>query len=110
MRALVGLVALAALGAVAFYTIQTYPPLVEADLKQRSSQALAAANLSFAKVDVAGRIVTLSGEAPSPTAKEDAVKIAGDVWGVRNVNDTLVISATAAQPVAPQTVIGHVAQ
>ena len=110
MRALVGFVALVALGAVAFYTIQTYPPLVEADLKQRSSLALAAANLTFAKVDVAGRVVTLSGEAPSSTAREDAVKVAGDVWGVRNVNDALVISATAAQPIAPQTVISHVAQ
>ncbi len=110
MRALVFLVAVVALGAVAFYTIQTYPPVVEADLKQRSSDALAAANLTFAKVDVAGRVITLSGEAPSPTAKEDAVKVAGDVWGVRNVNDALVVNSTASQPVAPQAVIGHVAR
>ena len=110
MRALVWLISLVALGAVAFFTIQIYRPVVEEDLQQRSSAALAAAGLSFAKVDVAGRVVRLSGEAPSPTAKEDAVKVAGDVWGVRNVDDALVVNAAAAQPLTPQTVIGHVAR
>ena len=110
MRALVWLIAVVALGAVAFFTIQRYPVLIETDLKQRASQALESAKLSFAKVTVAGRVVTLSGEAPGATAKEDAVKVAGDVWGVQQVNDALVIPAAATLPVAPQAVIGSAAQ
>ena len=82
MRALVVAVALIALVAVAVYAVQSLPPHIEADLKQRASEALVAANLQFATVAVTGRVVTLSGEAPGPMAKEDAVKIVRNVWGV----------------------------
>ncbi len=104
MRALVWIVALLALSAVAFYAVQTYPARIEADLKQRSTDALSANNLNFANVTVTGREVTLAGIAPSPTAKEQAVKVAGDVWGVASVHDTLAISVDG-QPVTPQSVI-----
>ena len=96
MRALVGIVALIALSAVAFYVVQALPPRIEADLKQRSTEALNAANLTFAKVSVTGRVVTLSGEAPGPVAKEEAIKVAGDVWGVSSVHDTIVVSTNGS--------------
>lgn len=104
MRALVGIVALLALSAVAFFVVQTLPPRIESDLKQRSTDALNAAHLTFAQVTVAGRVVTLAGVAPSPTAKEEAVKVANAVWGVSSVHDMLAVS-TDGQPEAPQTVV-----
>ena len=95
MRAVVLIVALLALSAVALFVVQTVPARIESDLKQRSSQALASANLNFAKVTVVGRAVTLSGEAPGPVAKEQAVKVAGDVWGVAAVHDLHVWTLTS---------------
>ncbi len=77
MRALVVVIALIAFGAVSFYAVQAYPPYIEADLKQRASKALTAANLPFAQVSVTGRVVTLSGEAPGSSAKEQAGKSRG---------------------------------
>lgn len=109
MRAVVVAVALIALVAVAFYAVQFLPPHIEADLKQRASAALVAANLQFATVAVTGRVVTLSGEAPGLVAKDDAIKIVQNVWGVASVNDALVVALVvgeaAAQPLTPQTVI-----
>ncbi|MBI1211451.1 MAG: OmpA family protein [Alphaproteobacteria bacterium] len=105
MRAVVLIIALLALGAVALYAVQIFPARIEADLKQRSEEALHAANLNFAKVSVSGRVVTLSGEAPGSISKEDAVRIAGDVWGVASVRDTLLVATTGLPP-APQPVTG----
>jgi outer membrane protein OmpA-like peptidoglycan-associated protein len=103
MRAVVLIVAVLALAAVGLFAVQSFPARIEADLKQRSTEALSAANLPFAKVTVNGRAVTLSGEAPSPAAKEQAAKIASNTWGVSTVNDAIVVSA-AGQPVTPQSV------
>ena len=84
MRAVVLIVAFLALGAVGLFAVQSFPARIEADLKQRSTEALNAAKLPFAKVTVSGRAVTLSGEAPSPAAKEEAVKVASNTWGRRS--------------------------
>src|SRR6185369_5133910 len=104
MRVVVIAIAVIALVALTLFAVQALPPRIEANLKQRSTDALAAAELQFAKVEVKGRTVTLSGEAPGPMAKEDAVKIVQNVWGVASVTDTLTVSS-AVQPPAPQTVV-----
>ncbi len=110
MRWMVVAIALIAMGALALVAIETIPGHFETELKQRASNALAAANLPFAKVSVRGRELMLTGDAPSPAAKDDAIKVAGDVWGVSSVRDALTVNGVATTTVAsaePSASVAH---
>lgn len=101
MSRLLSLLALAALGVLAFLCINYKAPLIEADVTARTSATLADAGFGWANVGVDGRDVTLTGTAPSGELRTSAASLARDVWGVRVVNDALRIAEavpTATEP------------
>jgi outer membrane protein OmpA-like peptidoglycan-associated protein/osmotically-inducible protein OsmY len=93
------LLALIALGILAYFCINQHAPVIAADLNQRASDALAQGNHSFARIDgVSGRDVTLSGEAPTEEAKRAALAAVDKVWGVRTAVDNITVAAAAPAP------------
>ncbi|MFN7883598.1 MAG: hypothetical protein ACK5PF_11380, partial [bacterium] len=64
---------------------------VEADLRQRGEIALKAAALDWASVSLAGRDAILQGEAPAPEALPAAIAAAGQVAGIRLVNNAMTL-------------------
>lgn len=71
---------------------------IETDLKAKTAGALQAAQ-SWTRVELDGRDVTLSGIAPSPQNAEAAIAMAGDVYGVRIVDNQTTL-APLAEPYA----------
>lgn len=66
---------------------------IEADLGERTQQALAEHRMEWAKVSLDGRDVKLHGEAPSAVAAEQAVAVAWAVYGVRHVAEEFEVQA-----------------
>ncbi len=62
---------------------------IEADLKSRTTQALADAGIKVDDVVLNGRDVTLAGKVGSESLKQKAAEIAAGVWGVRTVKNEL---------------------
>ena len=103
----------AAVLAVLVYTmvlgVQWLSPRIEQDIAGRVTTGLAEQGLLWADVQVKGRDVVLTGEAPDAAAKAKAVNVATRVFGVSNVQDQLtlagevsasaVVSGTAVVPV-----------
>ncbi len=83
---------------------------IEAELKQRSDAALAAAGQSWAAVTFTGRDAVITGRARKdgePKAALDAVR---SVWGVRTVQLRTDLAGSGAQPGAnPLTGISELA-
>ncbi|TKW60587.1 MAG: BON domain-containing protein [Blastochloris viridis] len=86
----------AAVLAVLVYTmvlgVQWLSPRIEQDIAGRVTTGLAEQGLLWADVDVKGRDVVLTGEAPDAEAKAKAVNVATRVFGVSNVQDQLTIA------------------
>ena len=82
-RLLWGLLPLALLGAGAWYLSR---PALEAELKEKAEAALKNAGQSWAKVSIEGRDATLSGAAPSDSARAAAERAVLAVRGIRRVN------------------------
>lgn len=107
-----GLIPLLFLGILAGYWQQSD---MEAELSRRANATLAAGNASWSKVVVSGRDAVLSGEAPSPEAKAQALKAVDALEGIRQVSDTTTILAevkpfnfTAMRDGAKITLSGYV--
>ena len=80
LRWIWGLIPLALFSWVAALTIKEP---VERDLSARVTQALANANLGWAKVNFDGRDGTLSGQADDESEPSKAIVLSNDVYGVR---------------------------
>lgn len=82
-----GLAAVACLSALAIWFTAGS---IEADLRSRSVLALRADH-SWAQVLIKGRDLTLTGLAPDEESREEALSLARNVYGVRDVRDTSVL-------------------
>lgn len=69
--------------------------VIEGDLASRSEAALKEAGMGWAKVSLAGRgrDLQLRGTAASETERDDAAKLAQNVYGVRDVQNLIEIAA-----------------
>lgn len=78
-------------------------PVIEMELAQRATTALQQSRMSWAKVDVSGRDLTLSGVAPDAQARDAAIAKAF-IWGVRQVESQLdTVMEYVSEGVTPQT-------
>lgn len=84
LRWLWGLIPLALLAAMVNYFAR---PVVEADLKARGELALKEAGLPWAGMSFEGRDGILSGMAFDEGAREKAIEVVGNTYGVRIVDD-----------------------
>ncbi|MFM8749658.1 BON domain-containing protein, partial [Rhabdaerophilum sp.] len=64
---------------------------MEADLREGGRNALKAAKLEWASVTLSGRDAVLRGEAPAPEALPAAIAAAGQVVGIRLVNNAMTL-------------------
>ena len=69
-----------------FLTLLTRCSPIEKDLGKRTQTLLGENNMSWAKTSLDGRDVTMTGEAPSETARDSAVELTQGVYGVRTVD------------------------
>ena len=76
-------------------------PAIEEDIRSRVGDALENRSMDWALVRVDGRDVVLEGVAPGSEVQNEAVTLAGGVWGVRIVTDRLTVSAPKA-PIEPE--------
>ena len=82
-----GLAAVACLSALAIWFTAGS---IEADLQSRTMSALRTDH-AWAQVLIKGRDLTLTGLAPDEESREDALSIARNVYGVRDVSDASVL-------------------
>jgi outer membrane protein OmpA-like peptidoglycan-associated protein len=71
-------------------------PLIEDDIRERTTAALESAQIAWARFEVDGRDVTVLGEAPSAAARNTAYRLVAQLEGVR-----LVRIRTSLRPYAP---------
>ena len=105
-RWLLGLLILAVVGLV--YGLLTAGPRIAA-MEGDIRDALQDAGHNWAQVDMKGNLATISGTAPSPDARSDAMRVAGDAtcsacnnkhsW--HNVRDAVEVRQVAATPAIP---------
>jgi outer membrane protein OmpA-like peptidoglycan-associated protein len=97
MRAAILLLAgILGLGLLTYLCTNQHRPMIEADLTQRTSEALASANITGAKVEADGQIITLRGIARDEAAKSAAGAAASMVYGVSQVNNLLEVKPSQA--------------
>lgn len=68
-----------------WFTVLLERPHIEADLTQRTQQALDAAGYNWATVNFLGRDGLLGGKADDDSEPDAALKIAANVWGVHGL-------------------------
>jgi len=95
------LLALLALALLIWLCLRTHTPEIQTDLVSRTQAALTENSYSWANVATDGREITLNGIAPSLAAKEDAGRIAADIYGVRTVTNNLEV-LTSVSPYITQ--------
>ncbi len=83
---LLGLVLFAAL---TIFCVARESPRIAEELTLRASGALQSSEIDWAEASVDGRLVTLTGFAPSTEERMRAVSVVSDVGGVRSVRDGL---------------------
>ncbi|MGI9227882.1 MAG: OmpA family protein [Gammaproteobacteria bacterium] len=98
---LLGLIALAILG---YFCIYQHKNDIQEDIHTRTVAAVTPEGLGDANVTAHGRDVTLTGEVASEEIKSQAEKLALDVYGVRTVDNQLVLVAPELEP-EPETEI-----
>jgi osmotically-inducible protein OsmY len=69
-----------------FLTLLTRCSPIENDLGEKTQTLLGEKNMSWAKTSLDGRDVTLTGEAPNEGARDSAIELTQNVYGVRTVN------------------------
>ncbi len=86
----------AAVLAVLVYTmvlgVRWLSPRIEQDIAGRVTTGLAEQGLLWADVDVEGRDVVLSGQAPDTDARDRAMSVATRVFGVSKVQDNILVA------------------
>ncbi len=97
-RLLILLLGLIALGVLAFFCIRPGASAIEVDLVDRVHRQLISRDIVWATVTTDGRELRLSGSAPSPALRDQAGEIAKQTWGVRSVDNQLIVSKAAPLP------------
>ncbi len=87
---LIGIILLATLG---YFCIYHYSDVIQEDIQTRSSDLLLKGEFKDIKVIVDGRDITLSGNIASEKLKAIASNKAKNIYGVRAVNNQLIITA-----------------
>ncbi|MEI8147227.1 MAG: BON domain-containing protein, partial [Alphaproteobacteria bacterium] len=85
-----GLVPLALL---AWFALGLREAPITQDLTDRANRELAAQGFGWARASLVGRDAVISGQAPTPEAKERAIALVDQVFGVRRVDDGLQVAA-----------------
>ncbi|MCP5405831.1 MAG: OmpA family protein [Pseudomonadaceae bacterium] len=114
-RIVVWLLGLAAVVWAAVAGVQWLTPQIEKDISQRVNTTFAERGLLFADAQVAGREVTVVGDAPDGEAHDKALSAAAQTFGVAKVVDAMTVAgkpvetttitvaeAAPAAPVAPE--------
>lgn len=97
-QALLVLLGLAGVGLLTLLCANHHSPHIEADLTNRTGDALRAMGLPDAKISAEGMIVELNGIVPDEATKLRAGETAAKIWGVAEVRNNLRVEA----PVVPQ--------
>ena len=92
---LLGLILLAILG---YFCIYHHNTRIQSDIHARTIVAVTPEGLGETNVSTDGRDITLIGEVASEQIKAQAEKLAWDVYGVRTVDNQLVVSAPVYEP------------
>ena len=71
-------------------------PQIEADLQKRTDSALSKADINWAKARLKGRDVTLRGAAVGSEARDAALAVVRNVWGVREIEDQITLLEAAS--------------
>jgi len=79
---------------VLWYAIKHYAPTIKADLTTRTNSALADAGYGSANSQIDGRTATLTGNVATEEDSKSAEEAVANTFGVRNVENELVIGAT----------------
>lgn len=85
-----GLLAFCGLAAAA---VAWTAPAIEAKLTDRAAEQLADRNLTFARIDADGRDLIVTGAAPDPKKREEAIRIVASTWGSRVGWDRMTVAA-----------------
>jgi hypothetical protein len=72
-------------------SIRLEVPRIEADLEARAHAAATKANLNWLELHAVGQTLTLVGNAPNYTARNDAEALVRAVWGVAAVDNRIVL-------------------
>jgi len=102
-KTIITLAALAALIYAVSAGMQWLTPRVEADLTDRVNVALAEQGLLYANVTTQGRVIVLTGTAPSEESKNKAIAATARVFGVADVKDEMVVSSEENKAKASKT-------
>ncbi len=91
-KLLILLLALLAIAAIAYFcAYKTHVPAIQADIAARAQAALTDNGISSIDVNVDGRDITLTGEAPSPQIKQAAERIA-QVNGYNFIDNQITVA------------------
>ena len=88
------IVAVLALAVLAFFCIRGHAPGIEAEIGQRSNEALAAAGIDWATATADGQNLTLEGITASEDDKTRVRQVVGAVWGVASVANGIRVVAS----------------
>lgn len=78
---------------LAWLTVVVEQPRIEADLTERTHKALQVAGLGWAGLEFSGRDGSLAGEAFDDSEPSKALRIAQNVWGVRDLRSDIAVVA-----------------
>lgn len=78
---------------LAWLTVVVEQPSIEADLTERTHKALQVAGLGWAGLEFSGRDGSLVGQAFDDAAPVKALRIAQNVWGVRDLRSDIAVVA-----------------
>jgi outer membrane protein OmpA-like peptidoglycan-associated protein len=89
--ALLSLAGILGLLLLTYICTNNHKPMIEADLTQKTTEALAAAKIAGAQVEADGQVITLRGVVPDEAAKAAAGTAANLVFGVSQVTNLLEV-------------------
>jgi outer membrane protein OmpA-like peptidoglycan-associated protein len=93
---LMALLTLLVVATLTLLTLWFKQPVIETDLLQRARQTLTEAGLPPSGLHFSGRDGVLSGTVASEAEASRLVEIASQVYGVRDVDNQLIVASTAA--------------
>lgn len=100
-RILTILLGLIAFILLVYFCVQKHRYEIENDLVTRTRQALIDEHEAYAIVDTDGRELVLTGIAPDKMSRHKAGEIAHKVWGVRTVDNQIIIAEPQVAEVEP---------
>lgn len=97
-RILLLLLGLLSLAILSFFCINRTQPLIESDLENRATAALALDGIETDSITASGQTVTLTGEVPDAESHIRAEDLVAQLWGVDAVDNQLSITPALPTP------------